>query len=144
MSPRSTIAYYDMHLLCWLSRCLAISFLNVWKAGQACQPRRLPGAVQLQYHWATLLACFVQTPCPLKATPAEAQLKGQGFHKAFPDLAIRNYSLWNFKACGLYFSEKFLSYSALRSSYLTKILSPLLNMWSFSLNWSLHWAQGLL
>lgn len=99
----------------------------MWKAGQACQSRQLRGAVQLWCHWATLLACSVQTPCPLKATPANAQLTGQGFPKAFPDLAMRNHSLlWNVKACGLYFSEKFLSHSGTVSFSVVPGLSTVL------------------
>lgn len=44
MSPWSIIAYYDTHLLCWLSRCLAICFL---KASKAHQPVQLQRATQL-------------------------------------------------------------------------------------------------
>lgn len=71
-----------MHLLCWLSRCLAICFL---KASKAHQPRQLQRATQRWEIAEPRLRGDAQAPGP--AAPRPLRPTGWGFHEAFPDLA---------------------------------------------------------
>ena len=140
MSPWSIIAYYDTHFLCWLSRCLAICFLKVWKQSRLISLYSYKQQSSCGNHWATLDLLCADSPSP-QIHSHESPIHRPALAPAFPDLArINCFLLWIFKACCLYFSYTLSSCSILQSNYLSKFLPPLLNRCSSSLDYD--FAKG--